>query len=395
MKRVNAVLLLAAFLATVNVGYCGTVDSPYQVGTWSGFRTAAISHTFDDQCSNQFSVALPMFNSFGYKMTFYPVPGWGGTPWSTLQTAASQGHEVSSHTVNHKNLSGLDDANQIYELSQSQIIINSYIPGNQCLTIAYPYCAIGKQSLIDDYYIAGRTCTSSTPNPATPSNIYLIQSVFLGNQGLNTLSAITAYDDAAAASGGWGVFTTHGIDSDGGYSPISSTILNQSLQYLDARRNIFWQETFLNVVKYIKERNDVSVSEISNTGDTITVSVTDTLSDTIYNYPITIRRPLPAGWGSANVTQNGSPVASSIVLVDYVAYVMFDAVPDGGNVVISKGTYGDLTGNGIIDTDDLSILCDFWLVEDCDLAAWLDLDEDCMATFYEFTFLAANWLLET
>jgi hypothetical protein len=392
MKKINAVLIAVFFLILTDAGYGGTVASPYEVGGWSGFRTAAISYTFDDQCSNQFSVALPMFNSYGFKMTFYPVPGWGGTPWSTLQTAASQGHEVGSHTWDHK-LSGLSDPCQIWELSISQTTINSHIPGNQCLTIAYPGCSIGKQSLIDDYYIVGRTCSSSTPNPATPSNLYLVQSVFLGTQGLNSLSAITAYDDTAAAAGGWGVFTIHGIDSDGGYSPISSTILNQSLQYLDARRNIFWQATFLNVTKYLKERNDVSVSETSNTGDIISVSVTDTLNNTIYNYPVTIRRPLPTGWTGAVVRQNGYQVNSSIVTIGPTQYVMFDVVPDGGDVLLTR-TYGDFLENGIVDINDLSSFFDVWIINNCDATEGIDLDDDCNVNFYEFAVFANNWLIE-
>ena len=77
MKKVNVILLLAVFLVAGNVAYCGTVAAPYEVGNWPGFRTAAVSYTFDDHCSNQFAIAVPMFNEFGYKLTLYPVINWG------------------------------------------------------------------------------------------------------------------------------------------------------------------------------------------------------------------------------------------------------------------------------------------------------------------------------
>jgi peptidoglycan-N-acetylglucosamine deacetylase len=381
---------------TVTVGQSGSVDASYEIGTWSGFRTAAITYTFDDgHMPGLYNTAIPMFNepNFNYKLTAYPVINWCGSYWSNLQAAAAQGHEIGSHTVSH-NLSGLSNENQIYELSQSQTIINSYIPGNQCITIAYPGCSIGNQSLIDDYYIAGRTCTSATPNPATPTNFYMIQSTFLGTMGLNTISSITTLDDQAAGQGGWVVFTIHALDDDSGYSPLSSTILRQSLDYLAARRSTFWVQTFLNVVKYIKERNDASVSEISNTGDTITVSVTDTLSNTIYNYPITIRRPLPTDWPSATATQNGQAINAKTVVVNSTLYVMFDAVPDGGDVVLTKSVYGDFIGTGIVDINDLSAFFGFWMVNDCSKTAGVDLDEDCTVNFYEFAVLAENWLIE-
>jgi oligosaccharide reducing-end xylanase len=310
--------------------------------------------------------------------------------WTGLQNAASNGFEIASHTVDHSDLSGMSSSAQITEYSQSQATINSYIPGNQCLTIAYPNCDEGTQSLISQYYIAGRVCSGQIM-PATPSNFYQLSCFILGSAGINTLSGIEAEDNAAASSGGWCVFLIHAMDSENGYSPISHTLFQQSIQYLAANRSTFWVNTFLNVVKYIKERNDVSISESSNTGDSITLAVTDTLSNTIYNYPITIRRPLPAGWGSANVSQNAQAVPSSIVKVNSTAYVMFDVVPDGGAVVLSRGIYGDFTGNGVVDLNDLSGFLKFWLVNDCNGIVGLDVDEDCVVNFDEFAVLAENW----
>jgi hypothetical protein len=350
MKRTSVILLAVFFFKMTTAGYGGTVAAPYQVGTWSGFRAAAITYTFDDgYMAGLYNTAIPMFNepNFGYKLTAYPVINWCGGYWSNLQAAAAVGHEVGNHTVSHPdNWCSLSSADQAAQYTSSQSTINSYIPGNQCLTVAYPYCCVTNQSTVATYFIAGRTCTSTNYNPATPSNFYAIQSAFLGSAGTNTLAGITTLDDAAAANGGWMVFTIHALDSDSGYSPLSSTILRQSLDYLAARRSTFWVNTFLNVVKYIRERNDVSVSETSNTGNTITLSITDTLSNTIYNYPITIRRPLPDGWTGAIVKQNDIDVNASVVTVGPTQYVMFDVVPDGGSVVLYKLPY--LVPSGLV-----------------------------------------------
>jgi hypothetical protein len=398
MKKINVITLLAAFFIVCNMGYCGTIAAPYQVGTWSGFRTAAVTYVSDGAyMTNLYSIGIPMFNSYSYKLTMFEIPNWN-PPWPSIQAAAAQGHEVASLLMDHADLTTLNETQAIGELSQSQTVINSYIPGNQCLIVGYPFCNVAYQSLIAQYYIAARTCGSSI-NSSTPTNFYTIDSLIVGSAGsLNTTASITAKDDQAASSGGWVVYLVHAIDNNdsppGGYSPISHIVLNETLQYLDARRSTFWVNTFLNVVKYIKERNDASVSETSNTGDSITLSVTDTLSNTIYNYPITIRRPLPEGWTSANVTQNGQLVNSSIVTVNSITYAMFDVVPDGGNVVLSKGLYGDFTGNGIVETNDLSVLFDLWLVNDCNKTADVDINEDCIVNFYEFAALAENWMKE-
>jgi hypothetical protein len=168
--------------------------------------------------------------------------------------------------------------------------------------------------------------------------------------------------------------------------------LRQSLDYLAARRSTFWVNSFVNVVKYIKERNVSSISETSNDGNNITLSVTNILNSAIYNYPITVRRPLPAHWGSAGVTQNGVAVSSSIVKVNSTPYVMFDVVPNGGDVVLSKGIYGDFTGNGSPDMNDLSFFFGFWLMNDCTKTIGIDVDDDCNINFVEFAALAENWL---
>jgi hypothetical protein len=391
MKKVNAILLFVAFLIAVNTGYSRTIDPNYAVGTWQGFRTAAITYTFDDGCPYQYTIAIPMFNQYGYKLTMYTVTGKGWyepTHWDQLQTAAAAGHEIGSHTVTHPTLT---TSNEVYELSNSKIAIEVNVPGSKCITVAYPFCVESTESVIATYYIAGRTCSSSIM-PATPTNFYQISSFVLGNSGINTTAGITAKADAAAASGGWCVYLIHGIDTDGGYSPLSSGILRATLDYLYANKSKFWVSSFSNVVRYIKERNDVNVIEVSNTGDTITAQVTDSLDNTIYNYPVTIRRRLPDGWLAAKVSQNGLPVTSTITKVGSVKYLMFDVVPDGGDIVLSKTIYGDFTDGNTVAMDDLAFFCDYWLVNDCNQTAALDLDGDCWVDFYEFAFLAGNWL---
>ena len=391
MKKINEILILTVFLIAVNAGYSQTIAPPYQVGNWPKFRTAAVSYTFDDGCSNQFAVAIPMFNEFDYKLTLFTITGT--SPNGTgLQNAASQGHEVASHTVTHPNMSGMTIADQTTELANSQSAINSHITGQQCVTLAYPYCAPSDQTLTATYYIAARHCQGFIEGN-TPGNYYQISSLTCGNLGsVKTAADFDSNFVSVASKKGWCVFLIHGIDSDGGYSPLPSTVLRSSLQYLDARRSTFWVQTFGNVVRYARERNAVVVAESSNTGDSITLQVTDTLDNAIYNYPLTIRRPLPAGWLSVKVTQNGLPVDASIVKVNSVKYVMFDVVPDGGDIVLSKTLYGNFTDGNIVGMDDLSVFCDYWLASDCNETAGVDLDGDCMVDFYEFAFFAGNWL---
>jgi len=55
--------------------------------------------------------------------------------------------------------------------------------------------------------------------------------------------------------------------------------------------------------------------------------------------------------------------------------------------------YGDVTDDGIVNLYDLSEFCEIWWLEnDCNVTIGLDLNNDCIINFYEFSFLAQNWL---
>jgi oligosaccharide reducing-end xylanase len=193
------------------------------------------------------------------------------------------------------------------------------------------------EALTSQYYIAARTCSGQIV-PSTPANFMAISSIGCGPPGspVATLQDFTNTANHALTARGWCVYLIHGIDSDGGYSPLPSATLQTSVNFFSANRDKFWMETFGNVVRYIKERNAGSIRETASGDNSITLQVTDNLADSIFNYPITLRRPLPANWPAAVVSQNDKPVSAQIVNVGSTNYVMFDVVPDGGDIIISK-----------------------------------------------------------
>ena len=302
-----------------------------------GFGTAAVSYTFDDNCVNQLALAVPMFNTYGFQLTLFTVINWGPN-WTGLKTAAAKGHEIASHTMSHTSLNTLSDSLQTIELKNSQAAINAQITGQQCLTIAYPNCVVGNTAIISQYYFAARIC-SGVIERSTPTDFMNISSIICGTQGtVKTSVDFKAKADAAVTAKGWCVYLIHGIDNDGGYSPLPSDTLRASLVYLSANPDKFWVSSFGNVAKYIKERNSASVTESSNQGGILTVQVHNTLDNSIYNVPLTVRRPLPDGWTSADVMQNGAKVTSQIVDLNSIKYVMFDVIPDNGDITILKGS---------------------------------------------------------
>jgi hypothetical protein len=344
MKFKNAVTV---FVVTLLVGVtykAQTIDPQYEVGTWQGFKSSAVSFTFDDNTPNQLSVIVPMFDQYGFKVTLFTVINWGPN-WSGLQTAATKGHEIASHTMSHAIMNTLTNDQQATDYKNSQDAINAKITAQKCVTIAYPNCVVGNSTVCKQYYVAARGCSGQI-EPKTPSDFMNISSIVCGSQGsMKTASDFTGKVDAAASTKGWVVFLLHAVDTESGYSPTSSTEIKGVLDYMSQNKSKFWVTSFGNAARYIKERNNVSVKEISVNDSVITFSVTDTLNNSIYDFPVTFRRVLLEGWASAKISQNGKVINSEIVDVNSKRYVMFDVAPDGGDIQMTKAKTTDVSEN--------------------------------------------------
>ena len=334
-KKKTSIILTLLAVAICSNSFSQTTPAPYEIATWQGFKNAAVSYTFDDNCPNQLPIAIPLFNAYDFRVTMFVPSSWI-KDWTGLQIAADQGHEIASHTVTHANLGNLTKAQQLPELKNSQEEINAHIKGHSCRTIAYPYCVPGNDSLCTSYYIAARHCQGYIEQK-TPADFMKISSVTTGTMSsIQTVQNFNVKVEQADSLKGWCVFLIHSIDNDGGYSPTQSAVLRSHLDYMKLHSDRFWVATFGDVVRYIRERNAVTIQEVSNKKTSITIQVSDKLDNLVYNYPVTVRRPLPKHWKSATITQNGQKVKTKISRKGKLKYIMFDIVPDTGEIIISK-----------------------------------------------------------
>ncbi len=353
MKTKFSLFIITVLFSSV-VGF--SQSSAYEVGTWEGFRTSAVTFSFDDNCANQFSAAVPALDRAGYKASFYPVINWGPN-WTTLKNMANNGHEIGSHSVTHPSGAMTES-----ELSSSKNTINQNIPGFDCNTVTYPNCIAPAQATCAKYYIGGRVCNGQVEG-STPSNYYQIGSIICGSAGsCNSLSAFQTQFNSAKNKKGWAVFLIHEIDNGSGYSPLATSILESALNYLKQNDGDFWVTTFRNAILYSKERNAAVVTELSNSAKEITMKVTDNLDNTIYNYPLSLRRALPSGWTSVYATQDGKEIEASIKS----GYIYFSAVPDGGTV--SLATESNVTVTKVTFTNPVTAAD--WNVDETKTISW-------------------------
>ncbi len=384
-----AIVFFTAIILTPPASVAGSVAAPYEIGTWEGFRPAAISYTFDDNLPNQYTIAVPMFHAAGFKMTLFTVVNWVGTvTWSQAQTAAAYGDEIASHTMTHPSLTGVTAVQLTNELANSQSNINSHVTNELCVTLAYPNCVVPNETIVAQYYIAARGCSGQLVS-STPLDFMNISSFVCGPAGsIQTAAQFNSLADNAAAAKAWCVYLIHALDGDNGYSPLPSATLQASVDYMSTNQNKFWVETFGNVVRYIRERNASSVAETASSDNSLIVQVTNNLNNLIYNFPITLRRPLPANWPAIAVSQNSQPIAAKLVTVNSTNYVMFDVVPNGGNIVLAKAVLPFSLSNPVLTPASLSFRLNgqtgvtYTVCSSTDLVNWLPIQSNTLVDTY-------------
>ncbi len=310
-----------------------------EIGTWAGFRTAAVSFTFDDGPQSDVDIAMPMFEKYGYKATFNIVTNWAGgningmLTWSGVKELAAAGHEIASHSDSHPD--GTMSAN---EISSSKGKINQNIQQPYgCVTLAYPNCNTPGDAQVLQNYVVGRICNSgsSIMGKNGPSNWAAVPAMMTGGNGT---SDFTGNMQTAVQQGGWVAFLTHGFTTGtngyANYSPTNASAMEEGLKYAKQNDSKIWVAPMGHVAMYIKERN-ASTATASTSGSSITVKLTHTIANDVskYEYPLSLRIKNDNNWTAASGTQGGKAITTSIK----DGYIYFDAVPNGGDIVISSG----------------------------------------------------------
>ena len=263
----------------------GTVPS-VRIAKFAGDRAAAISYTFDDGLRDQLTLAVPMLDEFGFKGTFFVIPGrvsdtvedaerrkndkraWGTITWAELKEMSAQGHEIGSHTWSHPNLTKLPIEEVETQMTKASAAIDKHI-GKPPLTLAFPFNA----RTLEIETLALKHCVA-------------FRAFQLGTSGKSSVDSLNKWADKQVSEKNWGVIMTHAIES--GYAAFSDPeILRTHLKYVKSRGNDIWVDTFANVARYGKER-DVAKLVVTGQPGNITLMLSSTLDSQTYNVPLTI-----------------------------------------------------------------------------------------------------------
>lgn len=237
---------------------------------WPDGARAAVNLAYDDALDSQLDNAIPALDRYGFKGSFYMTLASDATRLrlDEWRLAAGRGHELGNHTLYHP-CSGSKpnrewvkpwhdlDRTSLEALLEEIVLANTLlfaIDGRTERTFTTP---CGDLYAADEYYLdairplfvavkarfGGVTPDMNTLDPylvivETPSDV--------------TGEQLIAIAEEARSKGTMANFTFHGVGGD--HLAVSVQAHEQLLQYLDANRDIYWVDTFLNIMNYVKSR---------------------------------------------------------------------------------------------------------------------------------------------
>lgn len=315
MKRI--VIVFAVSLLNL------TLITPFSyaqtVARFKGNKEAAISYTFDDGLQEHYTVLRQKLKEHSFPATFAIIGtqvgrDHKGTPimtWEQLRELKSDGHEISSHGYEHRNVTKLSPEELRHELQANDSLIHDSL-GVWPRTFIYP------------------------GNRRSPETIAICEQGRVGSRtSLISLGGKTAdkgeawlrqWVDSLIAKGQWAVTMTHGISY--GYDCfLDPDILWRHFNYVDSLSAKIWVGTFADVSAYVKERRDLNLKVDTLKNGTIEVTPSLNLNRNLFNIPLTL---VIHSDKNIKVSQDGKPL--SVETNDNMQ--TFDFNPHGGKITI-------------------------------------------------------------
>ena len=210
MKKLSAVALL--FLAIL----AGTtlVSSP-NFSVKAAEQRGIISIAFDDNYQNQYDYAFPLMEEYGIVGTFYVCTqniGVSGYMSSVqLQTIASSGNEIGSHSHTHTSFTLLTLNEINYECTHSKEILDGY--GLTVNNFAYPNGVTNDNidSIVSEHYRSGRTAYVGPYVMAAPTNQFRVSGFSAETADSTALTLLKGMVDQVYQANGWAIIFFHNI----------------------------------------------------------------------------------------------------------------------------------------------------------------------------------------
>ena len=235
---------------------------------WPHGAQAAVSLAYDDGLDSHLDAAIPALDKAGLKASFYltlasDVLMRRMTEW---RAAAARGHELANHTLFHQcSRSAPDRAwvtpeNDLDKTSGVQLAAQIRV-GNALLhaihgrrerTLTAP-CGEGKAGdedylgLVKADFVAMKSAFGGVVPDMATLDPYDVSMVAPSNV---TGAQLIELVKSAARAGTMANITFHGIGGD--YLSVPRQAHEELLAYLAANRDVYWTDTFITIMQYVK-----------------------------------------------------------------------------------------------------------------------------------------------
>ncbi len=235
---------------------------------WPKGAKAAVSLAYDDALASQLDNAIPTLNKYGIKGTFY-LAMYSDTIRTRLdewRAAAKNGHELGNHSLFHQcsaSAPGREWVTADHDLDkltptqmQEQVNLASSflhaIDGKTERTFTAP--CIDTKAGGQDYltglkpnFVAFKAAAGEVIPDMYRLDPYMVPVSFPTHvTGAQLIDLVKA----AAAQGTMINFTFHGVGGD--YITTSNEAHEALVKYLAEHKDIYWTDTFLNIMSYVK-----------------------------------------------------------------------------------------------------------------------------------------------
>ena len=143
VSLIVSILVLGFSTVILHVIFYGSQQALSQSPMPGNMTNKVVIINFDDNRKGQFTIAKPTLDKYGFKATFYAVCNYldntkqGYMNWTQLETLYKEGHDIGSHTMDHKNLGDSSIKSLDYQIGQSKKCLENH--GIKVTSFAYPF----------------------------------------------------------------------------------------------------------------------------------------------------------------------------------------------------------------------------------------------------------------
>jgi hypothetical protein len=282
--------------------------------------------------------------------------------WEGWRVVVREWAHVASHSMGHVANAIPQDGwpGADFEAAESQRLLDANLAGFKTRLFVYPGGTIPEfgyawfyrqpphtvnlyRPSAAKYYAGARGGSGNPINPANMTDYFNIRTTqgaaqCLGPGAMFDITKVLDPDAKNAFYRGWVTTFTHGVKQGQGWGedPFSAGHA-KVFDWVTAHREDIWIGFLDDVALYGQERDTATV-ETRECGDgRIVLALTSRMDPEVFDYPLTVKVCLPDGWKGARATQGGKEVPARAVVHEQGTYLLVKAVPDRGEVVLSRG----------------------------------------------------------